>query len=63
MAIYFTKDEEVVVFGEFEGVVVDQSGELVTIYCPAFNEAEPFLVTHANNVISVEWPVTSHLLN
>jgi len=46
----FYINDYVVVFGEFEGIVLDIKGDEVTIYCPEFSQDEPYLVTYKSNI-------------
>jgi hypothetical protein len=53
----------VLVFGEYEGIILEQHNSRVLVYCPEFSEAEPYLVTDAENVLVVEGPTHSKLVN
>jgi len=44
-------NDEVLVFGRYEGLVLNIKDEQLLIYCPDFNIDEPYLVTHLSNVI------------
>lgn len=54
MLLQFNTDDVVLVFGQYEGVIVEQRENTVLVYCPDFNIDEPYLVTHIDNVILIE---------
>jgi len=50
----FNEGDEVLVFDKFNGTVIRQTAEEILIYCPDFNPAEPYLITHISNVILID---------
>jgi len=54
--------DDVLVFGEFEAIILELKGNNVLLYCPAFNEAEPYLTTTIDNIQLIQSHTTG-LLN
>jgi hypothetical protein len=46
--------DEVLVFGKYEGTILEHRGDQVMVYCPDFDAASPFLVTDIANVILIQ---------
>ena len=43
-------NDEVLVFNKYEGTILEITAERVLLYCPEFNEKEPYLVTTIANI-------------
>ena len=54
MLVQFNVDDTVLVFGQYEGIIVEQTNDQVMIFCPEYNKSEPWLVTHIDNVVLIE---------
>jgi hypothetical protein len=48
--MHYEINDDVLVFGKYEGTILEIKGENVLIYCPAYNIAEPYLTTHISNI-------------
>jgi hypothetical protein len=57
----FEVNDEVLVFGKYEGIIHKIEDTQVVLYCPAFNLAEPWLVTAITNIVLLNY--NSGLLN
>jgi len=57
----FEVNDEVLVFGKYEGTITEIKGDRAVIYCPSLNSAEPWLVTAITNVVLLNY--NSGLLN
>jgi len=42
--------DEVLVFGKYEGTIHVIKGDQVIVYCPTFDQLEPWLVTSIENI-------------
>lgn len=46
--------DTVLVFSKYEGTVLELRGSKAMVYCPDFDEAEPYLVTEIDNLIVLQ---------
>ena len=44
-------NDEVLVLGKYEGTFTSLEGDRAIVYCPEYNEKEPWLITHISNVV------------
>jgi hypothetical protein len=61
MELTFKVNDEVLVFGKYEGTITEIRGDKVLLYCPAFNSDEPWLVTEMTSLVLLEY--STRLLN
>jgi len=47
-------DDVVLLFGEYEGVLLEIKDNQVIVYCPTFDEAAPYVVTDIENIIALD---------
>lgn len=51
----FEVANEVLIFGKYEGTIIEIKGDKAIIYCPAFDPAEPWLVTELSNIVLLKY--------
>lgn len=44
-------NDSVLFLGQFEGIVTEVKGDQVLIYCPEYDEEQPWIVTGIDNVV------------
>lgn len=50
----FNTDDSVLVFGKYEGTILEQNEYMLIIYCPEYNSAEPYLAVSVDDVVLIE---------